>query len=220
MDHMAASNIEGLRLGDPIVQGQLLRIRLQERVAQNGRMPIVIDEQSGVLVGEHGSHLSGECDTILHAFAPLGYKSWTKIPLQDKETFIEQLKDNFILDTSVPSVKRCLNYRMSKGYASFKQEMLMHFRNHATIEEARGNPFGTSYQQIGQVCVTSLLWRVQRILRSNSTEEEVQGTENVGRNDRDVENMTIKEFRQILIAERQRQKEERENLIRQNEGLR
>ncbi|RZC68419.1 hypothetical protein C5167_031697 [Papaver somniferum] len=166
MDHMAASNIEGLRLGDPIVQGQLLRIRLQERVAQNGRMPIVIDEQSGVLVGEHGSHLSGECDTILHAFAPLGYKSWTKIPLQDKETFIEQLKDNFILDTSVPSVKRCLNYRMSKGYASFKQEMLMHFRNHATIEEARGNPFGTSYQQIGQVCVTSLLWRVQRILRN------------------------------------------------------
>ncbi|KAI3912921.1 hypothetical protein MKW98_008333 [Papaver atlanticum] len=105
-------------------------------------MPIIIDEQSGVLVGGHGSHLAGECDTILHAFAPLGYKSWKQIPLQDRETLIEQLKDNFILDTTRPSVKRFLNYRMSKGYANFKHKMLMHFRNYATIEEARGNPFG------------------------------------------------------------------------------
>ncbi|KAI3855728.1 hypothetical protein MKW92_046414, partial [Papaver armeniacum] len=133
---------EGLRLGDPIVRGQLRRIRLQERVVQNGRIPIIIDEQSGVLVGEHGSHLAGECDTIIHSFAPLGYKSWTKIPLQDREMLIEQLKDNFILDTTRPSVKRCLNYRMSKGYACFKHKMLMHFKSYATIEEARGNPFG------------------------------------------------------------------------------
>ncbi|KAI3917526.1 hypothetical protein MKW98_021288 [Papaver atlanticum] len=137
MDHLAASNI-----GDPIVRGQLRRIRLEEWVTQNGRMPIMIDEQSGVLVGGHGSHLDGECDMILHAFAPLGYKSWKQIPLQDRETLIEQLKDNFILDTTRPSVKRFLNYRMSKGYANFKHKMLMHFRNYATIEETRDNPFG------------------------------------------------------------------------------
>ncbi|KAI3973778.1 hypothetical protein MKW92_036871, partial [Papaver armeniacum] len=50
--------------------------------------------------------------------------------------------DNFILDTTRPSIKRFLNYRMSKGYTNFKREMLVHFRNYATIEEARGNPFG------------------------------------------------------------------------------
>lgn len=95
--------------------------------------------------------MDGECDTVLHAFAPLGYKSWTKIPLQDREMLIEQLKDNFMLDTTRPSVERYLNYSMSKGYANFKHEMLMHFRNYATIEEAVEILLGTSHLQIGQV---------------------------------------------------------------------
>ncbi|RZC69926.1 hypothetical protein C5167_033039 [Papaver somniferum] len=116
MDHLAASNI-GLRLGDPIFRGQLRSIRLEERVAQNGRMPIIVNEQSGVLVKN--------MDVI-----------WM---------------DNFMLDTTRPSVERYLNYSMSKGYANFKHEMLMHFRNYATIEEAVEILLGTSHLQIGQV---------------------------------------------------------------------
>ncbi|KAI3862202.1 hypothetical protein MKX03_037372 [Papaver bracteatum] len=141
-------------------------MRLEEWVDQNGRKPIVIDEQSGELLGEHRYDLAGECDTILHAFSPLGYKSWNKIPLQDRETLIEQLKDNFMLDTRRPSVKRYLNYRMSKGYINFKHEMLMHFRNYATIEEARGNPFGNiSPASWSSLCDRFAMESVERIKR-------------------------------------------------------
>lgn len=54
-----------------------------------------------------------------------------------------------MLDTTRPSVERYLNYSMSKGYANFKHEMLMHFRNYATIEEAVEILLGTSHLQIG-----------------------------------------------------------------------
>ncbi|XP_026426082.1 uncharacterized protein LOC113322240 [Papaver somniferum] len=126
-------------------------------------MPIMIDEQSGVLLGEHRSDLAGECHTLIHAFAPLRYKSSKTIPAQDREILIEQLKDNFILDTTRPSVKRFLNYLMSKGYTNFKREMLMHFREYATIEEGRGNPFGNiSPANWSSLCELFVLERIKK----------------------------------------------------------
>ncbi|KAI3901446.1 hypothetical protein MKW92_019825 [Papaver armeniacum] len=85
---------------------------------------------------------------------------------------IEQLKDNFILDTTRPSVKRCLNYRMSKGYACFKHKMLMHFKIYATIEEARGNPFGNiSPENWSSLCDLFAMESIENIKKRGNRQE-------------------------------------------------
>ncbi|XP_026460807.1 uncharacterized protein T05G5.1-like [Papaver somniferum] len=56
--------------------------------------------------------------------------------------------------------------------------------------------------------------------QTSSTEEEIQRSGDTGRIEGNDENMTLAELRQRLIAERQREGEERANLIRQNDELR
>ncbi|RZC86909.1 hypothetical protein C5167_030254 [Papaver somniferum] len=153
-----------MRMNYSVLGGNRIIIQLcLQNSTSNRRIPIIVDEQYGVLLGEHRSDLAGECHTIIHAFAPMGYKSSETIPAQDRDILIEQLKDNFILNTTSPYVRRFLNYRMSKGYTNFKREMLMHFRKYASIEEARGNPFGNiSPANWSSLCDLFVLERIKK----------------------------------------------------------
>ncbi|MCL7026833.1 hypothetical protein MKW94_007105 [Papaver nudicaule] len=196
MDHLAAS-INGLRLGDPIIHGLARRIQIQELVALNGRIPISFDEKNGLPIGtRHRCLLVGECDTIVHAFAPLRFHFWSKIPTQDRDVLIELLKDNFILDTTMPSIKKFLNNCMMKRYREFKYAMSSHFLKFHTTEEARGNPFGNispgnwsslcdlfSAENIKNRCDPSRAFKASRVwLRRTHINQAIQNVPRVGDN--------------------------------------
>ncbi|KAI3968820.1 hypothetical protein MKX01_028970, partial [Papaver californicum] len=72
--------------------GRSRRMRLEEWVTLNERIPIIVDEVTGEPTSKHIFYLAGECRQIVHAFAPLRYKSWTKIPAQEREALIELLE--------------------------------------------------------------------------------------------------------------------------------
>ncbi|RZC56974.1 hypothetical protein C5167_015834 [Papaver somniferum] len=73
--------------------------------------------------------LSSECGIIVRGLAPLQHQSWMKIPEHYRSALIERIKDKFVVDTTVPFIRKYLNDNMVK-----------HFKSFGTIEEALLNP--------------------------------------------------------------------------------
>lgn len=73
--------------------------------------------------------MSSECGIIVRGLAPLQHQSWTKIPGHYRSALIERIKEKFVVDTTVPFIRKYLNDNMVK-----------HFKSFGTIEEALLNP--------------------------------------------------------------------------------
>ncbi|MCL7049264.1 hypothetical protein MKW94_025585 [Papaver nudicaule] len=59
---------------------------------KEGKLSVNFNEAVGQPVCLNRKKLTSELEVIVRSFAPLEHKSWTKIPLHDRETLMERVK--------------------------------------------------------------------------------------------------------------------------------
>ncbi|KAI3940753.1 hypothetical protein MKW98_030072, partial [Papaver atlanticum] len=119
----AASSSEGTTSTSRNVRGSTRGLKLDALIAANkGKLSVHFSELEGQPDCENASLLASECGVIVRSLAPLRHKSWTKIPLRERDALIERLKNKFILDTSMPMVKEFLMTSMGTN-ESYKDMM-------------------------------------------------------------------------------------------------
>ncbi|KAI3985036.1 hypothetical protein MKX01_004804 [Papaver californicum] len=124
-------------------------------ISKDGKLSVDFNEVAGQPLCINRSKLATECGVIIRAFVPLEYKSWTKIPLHDRETLMERVKDKFWVDLSVPYIWNFMHVSTGKRYNSYRGLMSKYFKESKfeTIEEAKAMPYlGVSQDKWEWLC--------------------------------------------------------------------
>ncbi|MCL7050884.1 hypothetical protein MKW94_021150 [Papaver nudicaule] len=88
------------------VRGRSRGVGLENLLGQEkeGKLSVNFNEAVGQPVCLNRKKLTSELGVIVRSFAPLEHKSWTKIPLHDRETLMDRVKAKFWIDLTVPYV--------------------------------------------------------------------------------------------------------------------
>ncbi|MCL7040693.1 hypothetical protein MKW94_007766 [Papaver nudicaule] len=127
------------------VRGRSRGVGLENLLGQKeGKLSVNFNEAVGQPVCLNRKKLTSELGVIVRSFAPLKHKSWTKIPLHDRETLMERVKAKFWIDMTVPYVWDFVHNSMGKKYNSYRSKMNSYFadlmKDHP-IERVKDMPF-------------------------------------------------------------------------------
>ncbi|MCL7029263.1 hypothetical protein MKW94_000250 [Papaver nudicaule] len=125
------------------VRGLTRGIEVSRTIAVNdgNKLPVVFCPLQKVPICVNARKLTSECGIIVRGLAPLQHQSWTKIPEHHRSALIERVKDKFVVDTTVPFVRKFLNDNMASRFTNYRNKMVKHFKSFKTIEEARLKPY-------------------------------------------------------------------------------
>ncbi|KAI3900817.1 hypothetical protein MKW92_040239 [Papaver armeniacum] len=117
-------------------------IEVSRTMAMNNgnKLPVVFSEIEKAPICPNAPKLSSECGIIVRGLAPLQHQSWTKIPEHYRSALIERIKDKFVVDTTVPFIRKYLNDNMASKFTNHRNKLVKHFKSFGTIEEALLNP--------------------------------------------------------------------------------
>ncbi|KAI3939802.1 hypothetical protein MKX01_028003 [Papaver californicum] len=113
---------------------------MNNQLQQLHLLRFMFSELDGKSVCDNASRLKSECGVVICSLAPLRHKSWTKIPLRERDALIERVKNKFILDTSLSMVKEFLMKSMGRKYTTRGNKMSIFFDKSVkvgTIEDAK-----------------------------------------------------------------------------------
>ncbi|KAI3963157.1 hypothetical protein MKW92_003882 [Papaver armeniacum] len=124
------------------VRGLTRGIEVSRTMAMNNgnKLPVVFSEIEKAPICPNAPKLSSECGIIVRGLAPLQHQSWTKIPEHYRSALIERIKDKFVVDTTVPFIRKYLNDNMASKFTNHRNKLVKHFKSFGTIEEALLNP--------------------------------------------------------------------------------
>ncbi|MCL7035566.1 hypothetical protein MKW94_028382 [Papaver nudicaule] len=125
------------------VRGLTRGIEVSRTIAMNdgNKLPVVFCPLQKVPICVNARKVTSECGIIVRGLAPLQHESWTKIPEHHRSALIERVKDKFVVDTTVPFIRKFLNDNMASRFTNHRNKMVKHFKSFKTIEEARLKPF-------------------------------------------------------------------------------